>query len=62
MTERYYRTTKAFDYLNANEVYRVYAIDRLHARFWNDEKDCGTFISNWKVEQAINDGTLVEIK
>lgn len=60
--ETFYRTTQAFDYLNANEVYRTWAIDRSHTRFWNDEKDCGTFIANWKVEQAIKQGILKEVQ
>lgn len=57
-----YKTTQAFDYLNANEVYRTWSIDKSYTRFWNDEKDCGTFISNWKVEDAIKRGILVLIK
>lgn len=58
---KYYRTIKAFDYLNANEVYRTYPIDKSHTRFWHDANDCGTFIPNWKVEQAIKNGLLLEV-
>lgn len=58
----YYRTTKDFDYLNAGEVYRTYPIDKSHTRFWHDQKDCGTFIPNWKMQQAIDCGTLVLIQ
>lgn len=59
---KFYKTTIAFDYLNANEIYRAYAIDKAHTRFWHDANDCGTFIANWKVQQAINSGVLVEVK
>lgn len=59
--KKYYETTKAFDYLRANEVYAVWPIDRSHMRFWNEQADCGTFIQNWKVQEAINNGYLKEI-
>lgn len=62
MTEKHYRTTQAFDYLNADEVYRTWSIDKTHTRFWHDAADCGTFIANWKVQDAINNGILVEVK
>lgn len=58
---KYYRTIKAFDYLTANEIYRTYPIDSSHTRFWHDARDCGTFIANWKVEQAISQGFLEEV-
>jgi hypothetical protein len=60
--KKQYMTTKAFDYLNANEVYTTYAIDKTHTRFWHEANDCGTFISNWKVQDAIKSGILVEVK
>lgn len=58
---KYYKTTKAFDYLNADEVYRTNPLDKAHTRFWNEDKDCGTFIPNWKVKQAIKAGVLIEV-
>lgn len=58
---KFYRTTQAFDYLNANEIYRSFPIDNAYMRFWHDARDCGTFIPNWKVEQAISQGILEEV-
>lgn len=61
MNIKYYETIKAFDYLNAGEVYKTFPIDSTHTRFWNEQKDCGTFIANWMVNQAIKQGLLKEI-
>lgn len=58
---KHYITTKAFDYLNAGEIYKTFPIDSTHTRFWNEQKDCGTFIANWMVKQAIAQGLLKEI-
>jgi hypothetical protein len=55
------KALKPFDYLNAGEIYRVWAVDKTHTRFWNDEKDCGTFIANWAVENALKAGLLEEV-
>ena len=52
------KAVRNFDYLNAGEVYNTWPIDLTHTRFWNVEKDCGTFIANWQVEHAIASGAI----
>lgn len=61
MMKKYYKTLKAFDYLTAGEVYAVYPIDKSNMRFWNEAKDCGTFLANWKAQEAINNKFLMEV-
>lgn len=52
------KALKPFDYLTAGDVYTTWPLELTHTRFWNDQKDCGTFIANWQVEQAIANGLL----
>lgn len=59
--DKFYKTTKPFDYLSADQIYRTYPLDKGHTRFWNIKKECGTFIANWQVEQAISSSILVEV-
>lgn len=61
MKTRTIKALKPFDYLTAGDVYTVSPIDRTHTRFWNETKDCGTFIANWAVDQALTNGLLEEI-
>lgn len=58
----YIKAIKPFDYLTAGEVYKVWPIDPNHTRFWNESKECGTFIANWAIDQAITNGLLERVE
>jgi hypothetical protein len=56
-----YQAIKPFDYLTPGDTYTTWPLELTHTRFWNEQKQCGTFIANWLVENAVKQGLLKEI-